>query len=142
MKTKIIIGVIFIGVLAVSAGFFMYQKPSEKTVSAHAAYAVNAMQLFNEFNDDEPTANQKYLNQVLSVEGRITEISAVDSVGLTVFLETSNPLFGVSCQLPEGDKGRTLKRGDNVRIKGLCTGKLMDVVLVRCVLENQSITIK
>lgn len=136
MKAKFIIGIIFIGVIAVSAGFFMYQKPSEKTVGRKAAYTVQAMELFNEFNDHEASANEKYLNKILLVEGRIAEISAVDSVGLTILLETSNPLFGVSCQLPEGLGGRTLKRGENARIRGLCTGKLMDVVLIKCVLEN------
>lgn len=136
MKAKVIIGIVFIGVLAVSAGFFLYQKPSEKTVSSKAAYTVQALQLFNEFNDNETAANEKYLNQILLVEGRIADISAVDSVGLTILLETSNPLFGVSCQLPEGLGGKELKRGDHARIRGLCTGKLMDVVLTKCVLED------
>ena len=136
MKTKIVIGLVFLSVLGGSAGFFMYQKPAEKTVSAKPAYTIQASTLFNEYSDDEAAANEKYLNKVLLVEGRTTNISGVDSVGLSVLLETSNPLFGVSCQLPEGDKEKILKLGNHVRIKGLCTGKLMDVVLVRCVLEK------
>jgi len=136
MKTKIIIGLLFIGVLGISAGFFLYQKPAEKTVSGKAEFRTTAMQLFNEFDADEALANKKYLNRIISVRGTISEIAAVDSAGLSIVLETSNPLFGVSCQLSQEQGKNLLKRGQVVELKGLCTGKLMDVVLVRCVVEN------
>ena len=136
MKTKIMIGLIFIAVLGVCAGFFMYQKPAERIVTSRADYTVPAIRLFDEYNNNESAADARYLNKIVSVEGRISEVSAMDSKGLTIMLESGTPLFGVSCQLPEGTGNRTLKRGELVKIKGLCTGKLMDVVLVKCVLED------
>jgi hypothetical protein len=136
MKTKIIIGLLFIAVLGISAGFFLYQKPAEKTVSGKAEFETTAMQLFNEFDTDEALANKKYLNRIIAVRGTISEITAVDSAGLSILLETGNPLFGVSCQLSQAKGKSMLKRGQEVEIRGLCTGKLMDVVLVRCVIET------
>jgi hypothetical protein len=138
MKRKIIIGLLFVAGLGVSAGFFLYQKPSAKIVSANAEHTLSAAQLFDEFNEHESEANTKYLNKVLSVSGIISEISAVDSQGLTILLETGNPLFGVSCQLPQGNSTKLLRHGQEVKVKGLCTGKLMDVVLVKCVVEERS----
>jgi hypothetical protein len=136
MRSKIIIAVIFIGVLGVSAGFFLYNKPSEKKVTAEPAFTLEASKLFDEFNDDEGAATTKYLNQVVSVRGVVADISAVDSAGLTVMLGTSNPLFGVTCQLPDGNDGKLIERGQQISIRGLCTGKLMDVVLVKCIIEE------
>jgi hypothetical protein len=136
MKTKITIALLFIGILGISAGFFLYQKPAEKTVSGTAEFNITSMQLFDEFETDEAAANKKYLNKVISVRGTIAEIAAVDSAGLAIVLETSNPLFGVSCQLPKIKDTNLLHRGKEVNIKGLCTGKLMDVVLVKCVVED------
>jgi hypothetical protein len=137
MKRKIIIGSIFIAALAISAGFFLYQKPSERIVSAKARYSLHATQLYDEFDRNESEANAKYLNTVVSVRGVISEISPVDDTGVTIVLESRNPLFGVSCQLPNGNKGEILRRGQEVQVKGLCTGKLMDVVLVKSIIQNK-----
>jgi len=136
MKRKLIIAVSFFVVLGLCAGFFLYHKPTEKRVTGKADYSVKATQLFTEFSANESAANGKYLNKVVSVSGVITEISAVDSLGISILLETGNPLFGVSCQFPSGNNGKLPARGSNIKIKGLCTGKLMDVVLVKCVFEN------
>ena len=135
MRTKIIVGLVFITALAISAGFFLYRKPAEKTVRENADYVLSAVQLFEEFNRNEGIANTRYLNKVVRVDGIITEVSAVDSVGITLLLESSNPLFGVSCQLPEGFSDKVLKAGQKITVRGLCTGKLMDVVLIKCVIE-------
>lgn len=137
MKKKIIIGLIIGIVAAVGAGVFLYQQPSETVVNGRAAFVVDASQIFNEYNDDESVANQKYLNQVISVRGRVSDVSAMDSLGVNVVLATSNPLFGVSCQIPQPDETSSVKVGDQVTIKGLCTGKLMDVVLTRCLIESK-----
>jgi hypothetical protein len=138
MRRKIVIGSVFIMVLAISAGFFLYNKPSERIVSAKARYSLHATQLYNEFDKSEAAANAKYLNTVVSVRGVIREISPVDRKGVTIVLETKNPLFGVSCQLPNGNKGEILRRGQEVQVKGLCTGKLMDVVLMKCIIQTKN----
>lgn len=136
MKTKIIVGFLFLITLVFSFGVYMYFKPSEKVVLAEALYEVNAESIYREFSDNETEANKKYLNKVITVEGKVSEMLTIDSTGLNVTLSSDNPLFGVSCQLPMETIKTKLKIGDDVRIKGLCTGKLMDVVLVRCVIED------
>ena len=135
MKTKVVVGALVIALIGVSSAFYLYRKPAEHVVTANSVYTLSADQLFKEFQLSEATANQKYLNQVITVKGRIADLSAVDSLGINIVLATDNPLFGVNCQVPGGDESGTLKPGDKVSIKGLCTGILMDVVLIKCRIE-------
>lgn len=46
-----------------------------------------------------------------------------------VALETENPMFGIRCTMV----GPTInaKPGDSVTIKGICTGYLSDVVIIK-----------
>lgn len=129
------IGIVVAGVIA-SIALYLFQKPSENVVSDDAEFSVNAVDIFSEFESNEAKANRKYLNKVVSVAGEISDISAVDSVGINIVLNSKNPLFGVSCQLPWGAPDSSVKVGDVVQITGLCTGKLMDVVLVKCRIEK------
>jgi hypothetical protein len=46
-------------------------------------------------------------------------------------LKTSDPMFGVQCTMKETT---TLQAGQQVVLKGICTGYLMDVVLIDCYL--------
>jgi hypothetical protein len=135
-KRKILgIGIMVAGVIA-SVALYLYQKPADRVVTQDAEYSVNAIDIFNEFDANEAQANKKYLNKVVSVAGEVSDISAVDSIGINIVLTSENPLFGVSCQLPFGAPDSSVKVGDLVQITGLCTGKLMDVVLVRCRIEK------
>jgi hypothetical protein len=134
-------GIVVAGLIACLALYF-YQKPSEKVISEQAEFNVKAVDIFNEFDKNEAVANKKYLNKVVSVDGKIADISAVDSLGINIILRADNPLFGVSCQVPSGSRDARLKVGDQVQITGLCTGKLMDVVLVKCRVENKSEKVK
>ena len=47
-------------------------------------------------------------------------------------------ISGVSCYLfeSEHDKGKNFKAGDEMEIKGMCTGYLVDVVIVKSVIAN------
>ncbi len=135
-KRKILgIGIMVAGLIA-SVALYMYQKPADKVVTEEAEYSVNAVDIFNEFDSNEAQANKKYLNKVVTVAGEIADISAVDSVGINIVLISDNPLFGVSCLLPSGVPDSSLKIGDHIQITGLCTGKLMDVVLVKCRIDK------
>jgi hypothetical protein len=135
MKKWIIIGALVVVAAVIAVVTYLYQKPTEKTVSGEAAYALDAATLFNEFNEDEAKANEKYVNKVIAVKGTISEVMMADSIGMNIMLASQNPVFGVSCQVP-GQSKTALKEGDEIEIKGLCTGKLMDVVLIKCVVEN------
>ena len=102
---------------------------------AETDYALSANELFTAFETDEAAANEKYLDKVVGVEGTVKSVSKDEDGTISVTLSTAGDMFGVICQL---DNLSTPKRtefevGEKVAFKGICTGMLMDVVLVRCV---------
>ena len=133
---KLLVILLALGLIGAAIGAYLYNKPAAKTVTADAAYVVNATDLFAEFEQNEEAANQKYLNKVLQVTGTVADIDPADSQGVSVMLATSHPMSGVSCQLADASPAKDLKPGDPVQVKGLCTGMLMDVVLTKCSLEK------
>ncbi|MCH5719697.1 OB-fold putative lipoprotein [Niabella hibiscisoli] len=134
MNWKKVLVTLFITVL-IAAGLalcFYYKKPPDIRKSA-AYYETTASALLADFDKDESTANAKYLDKVIVVEGVISKIDA-DSSNPTVFLETGNPMASVNCSFYETESAalRSLQAGATVKIKGVCTGRLMDIVLNKC----------
>jgi len=98
---------------------------------------LESKQLFTEFDQNENAANQKYLGKVVLVHGRVAD-KAVDAKGATSLILEGSEMAGVGCQF---DKSVTkeieqVKKGQVISVKGICTGMLMDVVLVDCVPED------
>jgi hypothetical protein len=137
MKNQVLFGLIMLVILCSGAAMYLYNKPSESYVTGKPVYTVSASEIFLEFETNEQAANEKYLNKIISVTGQIADVQAVDSVGVNITLGTGNGIFGVSCQVADPREGNGLRGGQSIRIKGLCTGMLMDVVLVKCVIEKK-----
>ena len=134
MKKYLII-LLLLAVAGAGVGFYMYNKPHKNMERADADMAIEAPALFTAFEEDETAANEKYLDKVVQVEGTVQAVSKDDNGNLSLTLESGSDMFGVICQFDElTTHGKTdFKAGDKVTLKGICTGKLMDVVLVRCV---------
>lgn len=134
MKWKKVLAIFFLVVLVVAAVllYFYYKKPADIR-TAVANYETTAPALLAEFNNNEATANAKYLDKVIAVEGTISKVNS-DAGNPTVFLETGDPMASVTCSFYDTESGvlKNLKPGSTIKIKGVCTGVLMDVVLNKC----------
>ena len=118
-------------------GYYMWNKPHENIGTPN--FKTTATELAAEFEKDETESNNKYIGKdgktiVIEVSGKITDVKN-DTSGITIALETGDPINGVSCVLDRFTKQpRTdYAVGETVKLKGLCTGKLSDVVIDRCV---------
>ena len=135
MKKKIIIGSLVAFFLMSAFGFYMYNKPHENIQRATADIKLTAVELFSIYETDETIANEKFLDKLIEVDGTVQEVK-VNEEGKTILnMEGGDLMFGIICEL---DPFTTHKRteftiGERVILKGICTGKLMDIVLVRCV---------
>lgn len=124
-------------ILGLAFGYYQYNKPHKNLSKSEASYQLTASDLYNEFETDETTANTKYLDKVIEVSGKIqgyTQNGEVKSISL----ESESGLFGVICEL-DGSVANieeVYEKGMTIRLKGICTGMLSDVVLVRCILAN------
>ena len=126
-----------IAIIGLAYGFYEYNRGHQSTAKIQADHTVSAAELFREFEENEETANAKYLDKVVEVSGEISKISAEDPDKKSISLKSDDMIFGIIGELdPAVDHQLSeLNEGENIVIKGICTGMLSDVVLVRCVVK-------
>ena len=136
LKKILIIGVVLAGIGG-GIGYYLWNKPH--ATIGKPDVATTATELAAEFGKDEDAATKKFMGDasktlIIQVSGKITEVKN-DTSGITLALDTGDPINGVSCLLDKYTKQpRTdYKVGEDVMLKGICTGKLSDVVIDRCV---------
>lgn len=138
MKKIIIIVVIIFG-SALAYGFYLFYKPHQGIANKEAEFTMESKQLFDEYNQDENASNKKYLGKIVCVYGQVAD-KAVDSKGTLSLILEGGDFAGVGCQFDKSvlDKMQNVKKGQVLKIKGICTGMLMDVVLIDCVPEDSN----
>jgi hypothetical protein len=138
-RSSYIIAVIAMGIIAsVFAWEYTFRKSAASVSHKKADFEIGSSILLQEFETDENEANELYLDKILLVHGPIESVSK-DSIGISVYLKETNAMSGVICSFDKNaaDVGK-LNKGAIVKIKGICSGYLMDVVLNKCSLESDS----
>jgi len=135
---RIIIGAIVVIAIAVGVALYMYNKPHKDIAGSEADVKIEAVMLFDNYTQDEVTANAKYLDKVISVSGTVGSINRENAEEPSLNLNTNDMMGVVTCQfLPEhAYELDNIQEGDKITVKGQCTGMLMDVVLIRCSVEK------
>jgi hypothetical protein len=120
-------------------GYHEYNRGLPNTHYLEPAFRLVASDFVRQFEANESEANAKYADQPISVYGVAHSIETTDTTA-TVFLNDGNSITSVVCQFGGGsnEEIRKLKKGEPVTIKGICSGYLMDVVMVRCVLDEKN----
>ncbi len=129
----ILMGSALLILIAILIAFILYNKP-QRSVENESAIAITATQLFKEFEQNEEKANEMYLNKAVLVTGTVSEISLNQDGKTVLILETENPMFGVSCTMEGTLEGSA--SGSTIKVKGICTGYLSDVVLTRAIISK------
>lgn len=137
IKKVLITALVCIGV-GVSLGAYLYFKPSKSYINKTPDMTVSAREIIHEFSTAEKRANIKYLNKLVEVHGTVNDISEDENGIPTINLAFDNEMSMVSCSMDTNARKdfASLSKGDFVKIKGLCSGMLMDIVLVKSVLIN------
>lgn len=128
MKKKYFLILLTLGIIGLLIGVQMYFKAPEHIGNLKTDYQIDASSLLSAFEDDEISANTKYLDKVIEVNGAVEKKEIKDGK-LTAYLETGNPLSNVIFQFENQDE--KIIEGEQITLKGICTGYLMDVVMVR-----------
>jgi proteasome assembly chaperone (PAC2) family protein len=126
---------LFVLILVITGGFIgykMYNKP-HRNVEAAKGIEVASTQLIADYESNETGANGKYLDKVIAVTGEVSEV-AKNQKAETVITLKGTDMGGIICTI-EGASGLDISAGKTVTIKGICTGYLTDVVLVRAIVQ-------
>ncbi|TSE04644.1 OB-fold protein [Aquimarina algiphila] len=137
-KIKNIILAIILGITGIIIIVnIVYNKPHISVSEASPDITLVSQKLLNDFENNEFESNSKYLDKIIEVNGTISEINVSENKGI-ITLSDEGSMGGVICHLSpeEHTKIASLKKGQNIKIKGICTGYLMDVILVKCIIIN------
>lgn len=137
MMKKIILSTVLALLTGLGFAYYLYNKPHQGISDETPAFSLKAETLVSEYDRDEKKANAKYLGKIVEVQGVIAEKSKDKTGNYNVTLQGPD-LAGIGCEFEQKAQNKltSLKEGQEVKIKGICTGVLMDVVLVDCVIVN------
>jgi len=115
-------------------GIYKITKPHHNVAAEDASANITAEKLYSEFRDSEDQANKKWIGRVIEITGSITTISESGNY-ISINLRATGE-GGINCSMMKKDldPDKKLNKGDSISIKGKCTGFLMDVNMVDCVI--------
>ncbi len=133
MRKQIILLTGVVVLCSVAWGFHLYFKTRPDIGSEKPSASLTANALYTQYQKDEIAANQLFLEKIIAVDGEVVDVAKTDST-LSIQLK-GGETGGINCSIRNMPKTIPSK-GSVVTIKGRCSGFLMDVNLVDCVLEK------
>ena len=136
-KIIIILSIVLVTLAGAYIMLLVYNKPHIDVAKSSPKVSLVSKTLLDDFQNDENLANSKYLEQIIQVTGKISHLDIANGNGIVV-LKDGNSFGSIMCHLSPEENERlvTLKEGQSITIKGICTGYLMDVILIKCILIN------
>lgn len=135
MKTYVKIALFIISFIALSAilaALYFYNLKHTDMAKAKPDFVITASELLKEFEDNETTASAKYINKILEVTGTIASVKPADNNVLNITLFAGSDLSSVICTFNAIGDTAAFNAGDEITLRGECSGFLMDVLLNNC----------
>ena len=114
--------------MALAGGaIFYYVMTAEfaDTASEKPAYTISAMDLLTEFQQNDSAANKKYVEQILAVSGRVSEVEGIDTSATVKFVDSLTGSYLIfDFQSATSRQAAALQPGDSVTLKGSCSGSI------------------
>jgi hypothetical protein len=123
--------VLIIAIVSILIGLSMYFKKHSDLATTKPDYVITATALQKEFEDNEKSASEKYITKILEVSGNVASVTQADSSNINISLKTESDLSSVICTFAGKDLSK-FKTGEDLKIRGECSGFLMDVLLNNC----------
>mgnify|MGYP000032378384 CR=1 FL=1 len=140
MKTKTKFFLIILILLLITGGFYfinpLVNSSNKNLENETAALRLNALDLVENYTNNEENSNDLYAGKIIEVTGNIKEISFLNE-RITVILNSNSETFGVICDINPNQKEKInqLQKNQKIQIKGICKGFLKDVILLNCTID-------
>ena len=130
MKTvfKVLAGVVLLSLIAY---LVVINLPQANIKSKDAVETISAVALYEAYSNNEKRANRKYTGKVIQLSGEIDEIYPDENNAPVVVLrsDSGDLVSVVTLELSQEKKIASYKEGDQITVKALCSGILMEVTL-------------
>ena len=126
------------------AAYFYYQTLTyEDTAAVKVDYTVEAIPFIKEFEKDSKLANDKYADKIIAVKGFVTAILPADTTMNIEMKDTTTGSYIIfAFQQQHLDEAKKLNAGDEVTIKGSCSGGIYSEILGTNFISFKRSTIK
>ncbi|MCF8229265.1 MAG: OB-fold putative lipoprotein [Bacteroidales bacterium] len=135
-KALKIIGIlVIVGIIAAYGVYeFVINKSHPDYEKLQAEYSMQVVELYNQFQDDEDAAGQKYNGKMIQLEGTMNKVESSDSLLTAVFVFNKG-MFGdegvrISMLPSQHENLKEIELPADVKMKAYCIGSTdSDVVL-------------
>ena len=113
-------------------GLYKYNLKPKDLQRVKPDYVITATDLLKAFESDENTASTTYIGKVVEVSGILQSVKTGENNNLSIALKTGSDLSSVICTLPGNSDPSDFSIGEQITVRGECSGFLMDVLLNNC----------
>jgi hypothetical protein len=115
------------GVAAALVWKFYVNKPHKDIEHAKADYTLTTKQLWDGFVNNGKQADSLYNDKIVEISGMLSRTEKSDTLVYAVFVMEADSMFGdksIRCEMLKkfNDETSQLTAGQEVKIKGYCTG--------------------
>jgi hypothetical protein len=128
--------VFFLALAGILAGLYMYNKQHKDLLKEKPDYMITSVDLQKAFEENESTAAGKFTGKILEVSGIIGSAKQGEENTISVTLLTGSDFSSVICTFSSSISVSKLTAGEQITIRGECSGFLMDVLLNNCVVTE------
>jgi len=137
MKKKLAIFIITIVFLTLGGyWFFLFNNTKVDIDKTTTEISISSDKLLHAFHKDELAANAHFVEKAIEVSGTIEKINYLNNRYTVLLKGKDNDSYVLCDMLPSSVDSIQLLPGETVRLKGICKGYLMDVVMLNCILVN------
>lgn len=129
----IVLAAFLLGLTGVYIGVYEFYRAPADVSGLRPDFTITAQELQKQFENDETAASSKYINKIVEVTGIVSSVTEVGPNQKNIALKTGTDMSSVICTV-KTDPAAGIKEGDEIRIRGECSGYLMDVLLNNCVI--------
>lgn len=128
---------IFFIVAPLALSYFAFSQIKESQVSEKTAatdtlkatFTKDALKLIQEFVTADSASNAAYREQVMVVEGVVSELNASDSTATLSMADSTGSYVIFDFEKAAAKTVQTIKAGDRVKVKGVCSGSIYSDIL-------------
>jgi hypothetical protein len=124
--------VVLFAIGSILTALILYNKKHPDTSKAKPDFIVTSTALQKEFEDNEKAASARYINKILEVTGTIASVTQADSAHLNISLKTGDDMSSVNCTFFTKAHPSDFVTGNDITLRGECSGFLIDVLLKNC----------
>lgn len=133
VRLIVLLAAVIFGLTGIYLGVYEFYRAPVDFRGVKPDYTVTASEIQKQFENDEKTASEKYINKIVEVSGIVASVSETGSNQSNIALKTDNDMSSVICSV-KTDPTAGIKEGNKITIRGSCSGYLMDVLLNNCVI--------